>query len=708
MSEERLYNLLPAIYRVRDLDRGEPLRALLAVIESEFQTIQNDVAALYDNWFIETCDEWVVPYIADLLGVEVLAEDVTLPFSRRSQVAHTIGYRRWKGTPTTIERAALDATGWRAHAVEAIERLAATQSLRAPRPGKGGTVDLREVGRSGPVDGPFDASAHTVDLDGEQRVGDSSIARSFYNLSDVGLFFWRLESYPVARGTARAVRPGGYTFNPFGLDAPLFNRPRTPTTRNGRLTEMNVPAPLHRLTLADEVSARRRGAPPRTDYLGRQPVLEVFVGDRASGKLEAVPGDRLYLTDLSSWSPPPPDDGDRPWIVAVDPALGRLTLPEGAAASEVEVSYAYGFSANLGGGPYDRRAALSHADAEAWRARVGRARRPPDASGALAFDSLAEALAAWSASGRSGIIQIVDSRSYDLAPASGASASPDSEILHFADPRYLAIEAANDACPCIVGDLTVRSAHPDARLLLNGLWLDGAVSFRGNLTLQIAHCTLRPTGSGSSARPAVQAVGGESSRSQVAISSSVVGPIRLPSDVLGLRIEDSIVDGRGGVAIASVSGDEDGGPPAVIERATVLGPVAVGELVLASNVLFTGPLTARRSNAGLVRFSYVPEGSKTPRRYRCQPDLALAGVEPAGRAATLLRLTPTFTSETHGDPGYAQLSLTCSVEIRTGSEEGSEIGVFHLGHTPQREARLRAVLNDYLPYHLRAEIIYVT
>ena len=32
---ERLYKLLPAFYRVRDVDQGEPLRALLAVIEGD-------------------------------------------------------------------------------------------------------------------------------------------------------------------------------------------------------------------------------------------------------------------------------------------------------------------------------------------------------------------------------------------------------------------------------------------------------------------------------------------------------------------------------------------------------------------------------------------------------------------------------------------------------------------------------------------------
>ena len=63
-----LHRLLPSVYRVRDAERGEPLRALLEVISPELDRIEDDIAGLYDNWFIETCDEWVVPYIGDLLA----------------------------------------------------------------------------------------------------------------------------------------------------------------------------------------------------------------------------------------------------------------------------------------------------------------------------------------------------------------------------------------------------------------------------------------------------------------------------------------------------------------------------------------------------------------------------------------------------------------------------------------------------------------
>ena len=67
-----LFSLLPAVHRLRDAAQGDPLRALLNVMDREVQLVEDDISRLYDNWFIETCDEWVVPYIADLLGVRAL------------------------------------------------------------------------------------------------------------------------------------------------------------------------------------------------------------------------------------------------------------------------------------------------------------------------------------------------------------------------------------------------------------------------------------------------------------------------------------------------------------------------------------------------------------------------------------------------------------------------------------------------------------
>ena len=72
--QDRLFQLLPAIYRIRDEERGFPMRAWLRVMASQVNVVEDDIAQLYDNWFIETCEDWVVPYIGDLVGWRLVQE----------------------------------------------------------------------------------------------------------------------------------------------------------------------------------------------------------------------------------------------------------------------------------------------------------------------------------------------------------------------------------------------------------------------------------------------------------------------------------------------------------------------------------------------------------------------------------------------------------------------------------------------------------
>ena len=62
-STNRLYELLPVIYRQRDHEHGEPLKALLKVMSEQLDLVEGDISQLYDNWFIETREDSVVPYI---------------------------------------------------------------------------------------------------------------------------------------------------------------------------------------------------------------------------------------------------------------------------------------------------------------------------------------------------------------------------------------------------------------------------------------------------------------------------------------------------------------------------------------------------------------------------------------------------------------------------------------------------------------------
>jgi len=73
---QRLYARVPAYYRVLDEEQGMPLYALLATVGEQVANIRADLDALWDDFFIETCEDWVVPYLASLTGTHLLANPV--------------------------------------------------------------------------------------------------------------------------------------------------------------------------------------------------------------------------------------------------------------------------------------------------------------------------------------------------------------------------------------------------------------------------------------------------------------------------------------------------------------------------------------------------------------------------------------------------------------------------------------------------------
>jgi hypothetical protein len=153
-----------------------------------------------------------------------------------------------------------------------------------------------------------------------------------------------------------------------------------------------------------------------------------------------------------------------------------------------------------------------------------------------------------------------------------------------------------------------------------------------------------------------------------------------------------------------------------------MGDVSARMISLAANSIFTGIVKAGLTQKGCVRFCYIPLESQVPRRYRCQPNLAIKKeIEAAEKIQSplpntekdkikdsiLAWLKPVFTDPFYGMPGYAQLGLNCPKEIYEGAEDGSEMGVFQHLHQPQREANLQASLEEYLPANMEAGIFFI-
>src|SRR5215208_981570 len=249
-TKEKIYDLLPSIYRIRDKEQGEPLKALLEIIGDQIELVEQDIERLYNNWFIETCNKWVVPYIGDLLQASILNPVTPSTSNPRGWVVKTISYRKRKGTFATIEQLSMDVTGWDCKAVEFFQNLITTQYLNHIRIEPKATVDMRDSDKDviELIGTPFDRSAHTLDV----RNIDSK--RGYYNIQNIGIFLWRLQAYPVIDAQAFSLGEGKYTFSQLGYDLPIYNHPETQTNIEHLVTELDVPTRIRRRKLQKALS----------------------------------------------------------------------------------------------------------------------------------------------------------------------------------------------------------------------------------------------------------------------------------------------------------------------------------------------------------------------------------------------------------------------------------------------------------------------
>jgi hypothetical protein len=738
---ETLYSLLPAVYRIRDIELAEqmdklltpgeqaelqslrqqvrltaeegqrlaaleakrqrgPLKALLSVMAEQAAVLEDNLDQLYDDLFIETCAEWVVPYIGDLVGARGVSPFPGSSLTERAFVANTIRYRRRKGTAAVLEQLARDLTDWDASVVEYFQLLATTQYMNHIRLENLSVANLSDSKSLDFINTPFDKVTRTVDV---RRIEPR---RGKYNIPNIGIFLWRLGSYSTTNAPAFKLDDRRYLFDALGKDIQLYNDPQTEEEITHLAEPVNVPLPLPRRLLHRYLSA----------YYGAGKSLLLNVNGQDVPSTESSPPASpfaLRVCDLSDlkdavgnvigWAHMPTDK------IAIDPVLGRIAFPTKSpptlAPTSVQVTYHYGFSADMGGGEYAREQTFIGSGAEV-KVPAGE-------------PTILQALNQIGAQG--GVVEITNSNTFFETPAIEVASS---------EKREIELRAADGRRPVLAlsGDLMI-SGVDGSEVTLNGLMIAGRV--RVPLTdgsgkpnkiarLRLRHCTLAP-----GAIPAIKAIGAsppievpaqsaapkilvELADTIIEIDHCIVGAIRAVAGAQVI-IRDSIVDATDAseIAFAGLGGD-DPGAPLTIENSSVIGKVYTHTMKLASNTVFfsdlkatdtwPAPVRAERLQQGCVRFSFVPPGSQLPRLHRCQP----AKLEDAAR------VRPVFTSLRYGDAGYCQLSPACAVEITQGADDQAEMGAFHNLYQPRREANLRAALDEYLRFGLEAAIFYAS
>jgi hypothetical protein len=510
---DKLWALLPAVYRAEDTTEfgaKGPLRELADRIGGTTAALRRSMDRLWEDQSIETCDDWVIPYIAELVDTRlILGLDAR---GQRLDVANTIDYRRRKGTLGVLEQIASDISGWDTKAIEFFRRLARTRHGLDPAIGPAATAtsDLGQLQRAEGLIGPMTRTpiggfADLRNVDGARQsrtafdeffhTADTRAGQGLYgwqNIPHLGVFVWRLLSLAVGPVTPVAVQncPNWWCFDPTGRDIPLFASPRTAAAFGDSWVppvEGQLPGPISQALLNADLT-------------------------------NGTAGLRLYPNALCVFEQlgisPPDIEPIEPTLplkasaLQLRPERGRLFYSTSPPTEALVTTYHYGFPSLIGAGPYDRR---------------GQAFAPPTPTPAQTFTGGGAQLTAVLPG--AGTIVVTDSLTYD-----GAS---DLTVT-----GALTVASGNNQRPLIRLDATrpwtITGGSTDAVLVLDGLFISGQdIVLAGQFASVTITCSTLDPGSAAAA-----------SVSDVPTSSPPTPLFRVSADGRDLRPTHLLITGE--------------------------------------------------------------------------------------------------------------------------------------------------------------------
>ena len=757
-----LYARLPEVYRTYDAEQSPPypLRAWLAAVEAGFGALHADIGQFYEDLFIDTCDDWVIPYLADLLGTSHLKGDAR---TLRADVLDTIALRRRKGTLGAIARLAANLTGWPCRAVELRVNLGWTQHLNHGRPDaggappladpartrfhlpRGGTAPLRDPAALSLLGTPFDRFAYSADI---KPPGADAIR---FNLPNLAVFLWRLHAWrlarvlPLAKGLSDlGAQPAGlarfalrFDLHPLDLPVRLFNVAGAGTPL---IDADAVPGPIQPARLDSGTPDGNPEAYAGIDFydaLATPPAgfdlgdtgLQLYFPQTLRPLLGADPAWTWRGANLCAW-----EDGLAPPLrsleIAVDPSIGRVlvgldtadqaaelveTTPDGP-RSRAFAALTYASPGPVGAHPATRGAAA--VDASVIVRRVGAV------AGGM---TLQAALAGLESVTGPVLVEIHDSlvHPFDLSLVPG-SAVDGTLSLRLADG--LTIRATGGHRPIVLLaqplSLRVRDAaaatpfFPTVRL--EGLYLAPAPGFPAGAALvgraavarlELHGCTLAPGGHSlrDGTRAPMQAGLRLADGYGFTDPADLAAFVPTPDIVLQRSVSGALaIDAR--YALSVESSIVDAGSRTALAIGAASAPAGWAAALHVDGLTCFGRVrTAAAAGLGAIftgRLEVLDNG------HGCIKWSAFSGdmdrLPPNHFCVSAPDARIVFVSERFNDPGYGGLARGSDRRVREGGPGDDAMGAWGFLFEAHKWADLQVRLREFMPVGVRPLVLPVT
>lgn len=668
----RLIDLVPPLDRLNTSQQSnKKLETLLAILQSQSDAIAANIGLLYQSWFVETCDDWTVSYIAKLIGLPSDLSDASHIARQRALVANTLIYRSYRGTAAALSCAIQDASGWPVMAVEGIDRQftsAQAHILPGDQP-RTLDIDAGDKPATPPMDPTPDHTSYTI---------YKTPITPPTNSDTVAVYYWR--DQVVERSGIEAAPMGDdlFYFDPAARPIPLMAPHWGSSDPTGTLPmPIPIPTALTQLELSEMLE---------NGDSSLAKVLKIFVNGTALSPLSIFAGDlqnglnkekTAALTSLAK-------NGT---LVLVDPEMGALKLFSCEAEDldcsvKIHSNHWASAAGDIGGGIYDRSSRMLSPDATTWSVLIsGKATpqtKPPEGYDAV-YPNLEKALKAWGKKKQAEtVIHLVDNNRHAL---------PETHLILGEDISTLAIQAAQGFQPTLTGNIVLRGTAQN-EIWISGCYLTGVLSVTGGLNAVFVDCTLWPPQSNMlNFQHAPESLSAEN-HSRIDFDHCLTGSLILAGQDCVLSLSDCIVDGRGGASLSGpteVGRDDEGaigqpiGAAVAATDTTFLGDVYTLQLLGTVNTLIVGELyTSSHKTEDPKDGIWVSKSH--------QPQVEIV-------------------SHISGMPGYAVLGPHNLLELLEGGTDASEFGAWHDNFNAARLKAAQKMINHYCPIGMTVELI---
>jgi hypothetical protein len=721
--QAKLWSLLPAIYRTKDEPDGNgPLHALLDRIGAETATIRRSIDRLWENQSIETCDDWVVPYIGDLVATRLVS--CLDARAQRLDVAKTIYYRRHSGTLGVLEEIAADIAGCDARAVEFFRRLGRTRHQFDPPIGNvfataavawttsttyvsgqtvtngGNAYRCVTGGISAASGGPTGTGGAIVDggvtwtfvdpasslapavieglagANSHTPAGGFADLRSAYGAANTDTAF---DEFAHTADLRRGVQSAGW-YNISHLGVFIWWLQSFPILAASPVGNGKTPAcftfdPSGRETSLFAPSSRTPASFGEDWVAPDEWQLPVAVRDT----LWRTYPDQLYPNafwvgvDETPRAPAPRD------VLRIQPERGVFSFVGTPPTGRLVTFHHFGFMSEIGAGGFPERLLEPLAEPAAVAT----------VTGASGLDATLAGVAA------DATVEIADSLTYP-GPTTALALPAASVVLRAEDLQRPMIRWAG-------GGATWTITGQGKSLVLQGLWLQGAdIVLAGDFdTVSLRFVTLDPGSAGEGTTLIGTAIDGmplapvhlwiEASIGSLTLERCVTGPIRTRNRgaVEQLTATDSIIQAIPTGATDDTALETEFGTVS-LARTTVLGRATVHRLD-ASECILDDVATAEDTQHGCVRFCAYAQGSALHAPYR---------------SVVVLPRGPLFVSRRFGTPSYARLRRLADAAIVNpqtgdtilgGAQNGAEMGAFGGEVVTLKRRGLAIKFEEYAP-----------